>query len=252
MSNDKTKNWRDMTPEELSERVLSTAPEQQEAIMAVLREAISACRTVDHVFRHPMNMLLAGPSQSGKSFFVHQLLKHGMIEPPPRKVVWCYSEWQPLYETLKQEKLVDVFQHGLKGAMSKHVDGVTPTLMIIDDLQDETSKDGQVADMFKKGSHHRNLSVIFIVQNLYFQGKKSRDIALNAHYVVLFKNPADRLQVNNFASRLGLKDFVMQTYRQVCGQPHGHLIFDLTQQSDNSLRSGIPLKDVFTPLEDDY
>jgi hypothetical protein len=39
--------------------------------------------------------------------------------------------------------------------------------------------------------HHRNISVMYIVQNLFHRGKHHRTIGLNAHYMVVFKNPRD-------------------------------------------------------------
>ena len=48
---------------------------------------------------------------------------------------------------------------------------------------------------FSRGSHHRNLSVIYIVLNLFYQEKDSRSISLNSHYLILFKNPRDKLQI---------------------------------------------------------
>jgi len=43
-----------------------------------------------------------------------------------------------------------------------------------------------VCDLFTKGRHHRNISVILITKNLFHQGRFSRDISLNAKYLVVF------------------------------------------------------------------
>jgi hypothetical protein len=51
-------------------------------------------------------------------------------------------------------------------------------LIILDDLMDET--DQRVASMFTTKSHHRNISVMYIVQNLFHRGKHNRTISLNA------------------------------------------------------------------------
>ena len=44
-------------------------------------------------------------------------------------------------------------------------------LIVIDDQMIEAGKDNWIKNLFTKGSHHRNLSVIYIVQNLFHQGK---------------------------------------------------------------------------------
>ena len=45
-------------------------------------------------------------------------------------------------------------------------------LIIVDDLMTKSGKDKRIADLFIKGSHHRNLSIIYIVQNIFHQAKK--------------------------------------------------------------------------------
>ena len=52
---------------------------------------------------------------------------------------------------------------------------------------------------FTRGSHHLNLTIFCLVQNLFFRG--IRTISLNSQIVVLFKNPCDSQQVS-FFSRL--------------------------------------------------
>jgi len=67
-------------------------------------------------------------------------------------------------------------------------------LIILDDLLNEVySKD--VCDLFIKGSHHRNISVILITQNLFHQGRFCRDISLNAKYSVALKTSETRVNL---------------------------------------------------------
>ncbi|CAH3113803.1 unnamed protein product, partial [Porites lobata] len=56
-------------------------------------------------------------------------------------------------------------------------------LIVFDDQMIDASKDKRIVNLFTRGSHHRNLSVIYIVQNLFHQGKGSRSISLNSHYL---------------------------------------------------------------------
>ena len=57
-------------------------------------------------------------------------------------------------------------------------------LIVFDDQMIDAGKDQRIVNLFTRGSHHRNLSVIYIVQNVFHQGKGS--ISLNSHYLVLF------------------------------------------------------------------
>ena len=54
-------------------------------------------------------------------------------------------------------------------------------LIVFDDQMIDASKDKRIVNLFTRGYHHRNLSVIYIVQNLFHQGKGSHSISLNSH-----------------------------------------------------------------------
>jgi len=70
-----------------------------------------------------------------------------------------------------------------------------PCLFILDDLvNDAYSK--EVCDLFTKGSHQRNISVILITRNLFHQGRYCRNISLNAKYLVVLKNVRDKKSVH--------------------------------------------------------
>jgi len=57
---------------------------------------------MDPRLKHPFTCLVAGPTGCGKSVFVSRLIQHmqNMMYPVPEKVMWCYGEWQALYDTL--------------------------------------------------------------------------------------------------------------------------------------------------------
>ena len=99
----------------------------------------------------------------GKTTFVTRLLRHAstMIEAPPEKTTWCYGEWQNAYATMNLSDLQ--FEEGLPNASS--FDPATKNLEVIDDLMAET--DGRVTNLFTRKSHHRNTSVLYLVQNLF-------------------------------------------------------------------------------------
>jgi hypothetical protein len=59
-----------------------------------------------------------------------------------------------------------------------------------------------LVDIFTKYSHHKNMSVIFTVQNIFHQKKGQRDISLNTMYLILMKNPRDMAQIIYLARQL--------------------------------------------------
>ena len=114
-------------------------------------------------------------------------------------------------------------------------------LIVFDDHMIDDSKDQRIVNLFTRGSHHRNLTVI--VQNLFHQGKGSRSISPNSHYLVLFKNPRDKLKVLTLAKQMypGSTDFFLKQYEGVVRSPFVYLVIDLktTTKDDCSLRTNV-------------
>ena len=71
---------------------------------------------------------------------------------------------------------------------------------MMDDLM--TSTNDSVVDIFTKISHHRNVSVVYLNQNLFYKNKQTRTLSLNSHYIVLLKNARDETQVANLARQM--------------------------------------------------
>ena len=67
-------------------------------------------------------------------------------------------------------------------------------MSILDNMFNDAYSSGRVCNLFTKGSHRRNISVILITQNTFHQAKHCRDISLNAKYLMLLKNVSNRSQ----------------------------------------------------------
>jgi len=135
--------------------------------------------------RHPFTALVAGPTGCCKTRFVFRLIENARN---------CYDEYQQLFGRYPRV----TFHQGLPNA--DDFDGSEPVLLIVDDLMNETYD--SVANLFTKGSHHCNISVAFFMQNLFHKNKHIRTISLNAHYMVLFKNPRDASQFASLACQM--------------------------------------------------
>jgi len=153
-----------------------------------------------------------------------------MIDPSPNKIVYCYGEYQQLFCRYPR---VD-FHQGLPDLTD--FDGSEPTLLIIDDLMHETNE--TVVNLFTKGSHHRNVSVMYLAQNLFPKNKFARTISLNAHYMILFKNPRDASQFANLARQMypGKSKFAVEAYIDSTREPYSYLLVDLRPEQDDDLR----------------
>ena len=198
-------------------------------------------------FEHPFICMVAGMTGSGKTVWVQSLLTQAyrMINLPPGKIVWCYSQWQPAY----MEMLVTIpnieFVKGIPTALEQdaYFSLNKRNLIVFDDQMIDAGKDQRIVNLFTRGSHHHNLTVIYIVQNVFHQGKGSHSISLNSHYLVLFKNPRDKLQVLTLAKQMypGRTDFFLKQYEEAARRPYGYLLIDLktTTQDDCRLRTNV-------------
>jgi len=110
---------------------------------------------------HPFTAVVTGPTGSGKSEWVLRLIDHAneIIEPPPSRIWHCYGEFQPTFNNYRQIR----FHEGLPDMSDTVFDGSESTLLILDDLMSETNQ--QVAKVFTKISHHRNVSAVYLTQN---------------------------------------------------------------------------------------
>ena len=66
---------------------------------------------------------------------------------------------------------------------------------MLDDVMHRVVQNVDMELLFTQGCHHRRLSVVFIRQNIFPRGTKSRTITLNTTYLVMMKNVRDVSQV---------------------------------------------------------
>ena len=86
------------------------------------------------------------------------------------------------------------FHHGLPDPshLTKWFGPTRRGVLVLDDLMEEVGQDKHALDLFTKDSHHHNITVLYLTQDLFPPGKFSRTINRNAHYIVAFKNPRDQ------------------------------------------------------------
>lgn len=201
---------------------------------------------MDTRLQHPFSCILAGPSNSGKSYFVKELLhnQHN-ISHRPTNIVWFYACWQKLYDELSTSFPSIRFVEGLPQTFVD--DDLFPpdkvNLAIVDDLMECASDNSEIEKAFTKYVHHRNLSIMYLVQNVFCQGKKSRTITLNTKYMVLFKNPRDKLQIITLARQMypGKTHYFLEAFEDATQPPYGYLLVDLRSDTpeDFRLRTGL-------------
>ena len=124
-------------------------------------------------FKHPFSMVVSGPSGSGKSVWTKKLLLSSLIQPSPERIIWCYGQWQPLYDNIRKRIPRIEFVNGKPDHLNDqhYIDVSKRNVLVFDNLMTEAKCDQRIAGLFTKGSHHRNISVVYLTQNLFPQGE---------------------------------------------------------------------------------
>ena len=184
------------------------------------------------MIRAPFTAVVAGPTEVGKSRWIHRLLStpHS-IEPEPKEIVYHYnSDWQPFFDSFPSHvKFIKGFQ------------GFQPnTLHILDDLMSEFDSFGEeLVDVFTVKRHHSNISCILVVHNIFPPSEAFRTASRNSQYFILFNQPRDRSQITRFASQMrpGQTHFFQDAYNDAVSRNFGYLLIDLhPQDTDENLR----------------
>ena len=191
-------------------------------------------------FRHPFSMMVTGPSGSGKTEWTRKLLLSLLVKPPRERILWCFGQWQPLYKDLqKRIPCIEILQ-GIPDYLdnSQFINPSKRNLIIFDALMTEAKCDQRIANLFTKGSHHRNISIVYFTQNVFPQGRACREFALNTQYLVLFNNPIDRQQVATLANRIYPFTSVtfMRKFEDATARPYGYHVLDLKSSTSEQDR----------------
>ncbi|KAI1691281.1 hypothetical protein DdX_21977 [Ditylenchus destructor] len=187
----------------------------------------------DLKFRSPFGMILSGPTGSGKTTLLMKLLtnRDSMITPPPASVLFCYGEFDNHVVQLQQEGIT-VCSGLPTDQMLRECE--KPCLLILDDLLSLASE-RFLTDLFTKKSHHQNISVIFVTQNLY---EKNIKVARNNSQYIILTRTAHMLQIRTIAQQLFPRqlDYMLSAYKMASDAPYGYLLLDLHPATNPLLR----------------
>src|SRR5882724_7625712 len=190
-------------------------------------------------YQHPSTCVIAGATGSGKTQFLTNMLINATktIDKPVQRLVYCYGVY--LKDTFP------VLQHYYPNI--ELIDGIENELefnseinnfLIIDDLMQDAVKSNIVSDYFTKTSHHKNLSVILLTQNIFQQGTVGRTININSHYMVYFKNPRNSQQIAYIGRQIFSNggNVLKEAYEDAIARPYGYIFIDYKQNTPEKLR----------------
>lgn len=158
-----------------------------------------------------------------------------MIDEPPVEIVYALPANQEIHfpVDIQADPAVLLFK-GIPD-FEEFKDKRSRLLIIDDQIQDCGSG---VVELFTRGSHHFNISVIVLTQNIFFTNPGFRTMSLNAHYIVLFKNPRAMDQVAVLARQVTPNSvkFFQESYADATKKPHSYFMLDMTQGCSEKLR----------------
>jgi tRNA A37 threonylcarbamoyladenosine biosynthesis protein TsaE len=191
-------------------------------------------------FEAPTSIFIVGVSGSGKSYLTRQILQHsnGMFKKPTVRILFCYGVWQNLYDQMNKEIPFIEFHQGLPSSDELYEWGAIEghKILVLDDLMIDAADKMEMVHLFCVGSHHYNITVIHLLQNIFHKGKAMRTASLNCHYFILFPSYRDRLQIQSFGKQLfpGKSKYFMDAFEKATSKPYGYLLVDISPHSDKT------------------
>ena len=209
----------------------------------------------DARFQIPSNMMIVGPTSSGKTTWLKNLLKHKKeyFNVEPQQMLLFYKEHQKIYDEL--EEIMKDGKNGRKEfpVFKKFIDAPksvqelkeifiafpksVPKIVVFDDHLDEVGP--VLRHFFTVFTHHYNCFTVFLSQTLFDKSKELRTLSINTQYMVLFNNPRDRMSVSQLAKQVfpGKVDLLNQAYQRATkGRAYGYLLLDFHQRQDDRIR----------------
>ena len=183
-------------------------------------------------FCTPFRLFCSGSSESGKTYFVEQLLKRRDLFQENIEYVKYYYPCYLNEAPVKWHKTLDIPVSYKVGLPSKKelVDLPRNTCVVIDDLYDKAVASEAIDHLIRVISGKNKISVVIITQDYYIQGKKGRCIRNSSNYTALFRNCTD-ISINNRVCRqMGLAAAFQAAKKESNGQVYPYFFIDQSQR----------------------
>lgn len=219
------------------------------------RVNVAAPSEVDVRLRPPFTALVCGSTGAGKTTFVKNLLRNmnHICDRPAGKTYFFYKEYQQGYEQMQNVELVqgmptmewcaNKFRDRIGGSERGDEDAANrpvPTV-VVDDQGRNIGEDS--IQLFTVASHHYDINLLWLTHTLFGRNPAHRTMSLNSKYLVIFKNPRDKLEVMSLAKQVdpNRASRFVNIFMEATRKPHSYLLTDFDQNTPEShrLRSNI-------------
>lgn len=175
------------------------------------------------------NTIIFGQTGAGKTCFILDVIRYKLVHPFPKNIYYMYKVRQPFMDQITNINFIE-------GLDFKAIDTNKPSMLVIDDLVLSTNKD--VAEMFILGSHHRQISIFFLTQNLFPNCNLFRLMSTNTHYFVIFQNQRNFQQVMTLARQIFVgRDVkrITEAYKRASNTLRGFIVLSFSPLLPNEL-----------------
>lgn len=195
-------------------------------------------------FKAGSPIMVVGPTNSGKTFWINKLLENDMFTQKATSVLICYGVYQSFYDTMRANGKITPplsFHEGLpsREVIDSLADG-NFHIIVIDDLMEQVVKSNTVQELFTKYCHHKNITAILVSQNIFQKGPNARTISLNSHVQVLFANKRDESQIAILANQLyrtkAKKKRFLEAYDEEMKKRYSYLVIDCTPDHPQEIK----------------
>ena len=141
-------------------------------------------------FASPCNICVIGNTGIDKTFFTRKLLENadGMCTQKVQKIIYFHgSTFQPIFKEMEKNISNIHFYEGLPAEEKEFLSLIATEghkICVFDDLMLEISNKNWTEKIFTTHGHHKNTTLIYIMQNPLQKGKNARGISINQHYSV--------------------------------------------------------------------
>ena len=175
------------------------------------------------------NTIIFGQTGAGKTCFILDVIRYKLVHPFPKKIYYMYKIRQPFMDHINNINFIE-------GLDFNSIDTSKPSMLVIDDLVLSTNK--AVAEMFILGSHHRQISIFFLTQNLFPNCNLFRLMSTNTHYFVIFQNQRNFRQVMTLARQIFVgRDIkrITEAYKRASKTLRGFIVLSFSPLLPNEL-----------------
>ena len=157
-------------------------------------------------------------------------MRHLLIDHEFDYLIWCYGQENSFIRKLQNQclGLPTTTHFGIPSSFDSHVQHGKRGLFVLDDLMQTAGNSTELTNLFCNRVQHDNVSVILLLQNLFYHGKERMTLLRCAHYLVIFRTPLDATIPYHLAHRIlpsHRKDF-LELFHYATRGAHSYLFID--------------------------